>query len=147
VELGGGGPGLTTNSASVICHSTRKAANVEVMQSEVIWGCVYMFKIEEHIRGVEKICMDLRVKRLDLVGSAAREDFQPGRSDIDVLVEFEGLEKLFDRYFELKTRLEQQLGSQVDVIQEGAVKNPYIRKSLNRNRVRIYGSRSESVPL
>ena len=106
-----------------------------------------MFKIEEHIRGVEKICMDLRVKRLDLVGSAAREDFQPGRSDIDVLVEFEGLEKLFDRYFELKTRLEQQLGSQVDVIQEGAVKNPYIRKSLNRNRVRIYGSRSESVPL
>jgi predicted nucleotidyltransferase len=99
-----------------------------------------MFKLEEHINSVKKICKDLRVKRLDLVGSAARDDFQPGRSDIDVLVEFEGLEKLFDRYFELKTRLEQQLGSQVDVIQEGAVKNPYVRRSLNRNRVRIYGS-------
>ncbi len=99
-----------------------------------------MLKIEEHIRGVEQACKDLRVKRLDLVGSAARDDFQPGRSDIDVLVEFEGVEKLFDRYFDLKTRLEQQFGSQVDVIQEGAVKNPYIRRSLNRSRVRIYGS-------
>lgn len=103
-------------------------------------GRVYMFKIEGYIRGVEKICKDLRVKRLDLVGSAERDDFQPGRSDIDVLVEFEGLEKLFDRYFELKMRLEAQLGSQVDVIQEGAVKNPYIRRSLNRGKVRIYGS-------
>ncbi len=103
-------------------------------------GRVYMFRIEEYIRGVEKICKDLRVKRLDLVGSAARNDFQPGRSDIDVLVEFEGLEKLFDRYFELKMRLEEQLESQVDVIQEGAVKNPYIRRILNRDKVRIYGS-------
>ena len=103
-------------------------------------GRVHMIKIEECIRGVEKICKDLRVKHLDLVGSSARDDFQPGRSDVDVLVEFEGLEKLFDRYFELKMRLEEQLGSQVDVIQEGAVKNPYIRRSLNRDKVRIYGS-------
>ncbi|MBI5250344.1 MAG: nucleotidyltransferase domain-containing protein [Desulfomonile tiedjei] len=99
-----------------------------------------MFKIVDHKQVIEKICRDLRVKRLDLVGSASRGDFQLERSDIDVLVEFDGLDRLFDRYFELKIRLEQQLGRQVDVIQDSAVKNPYVRKSLNRDRMRIYGS-------
>jgi len=99
-----------------------------------------MFKVEGYKQVIEKICRDLRVKRLDLVGSASRDDFQSERSDIDVLVEFDGLDRLFDRYFELKIRLEEQLGRQVDVIQESAVKNPYVRRSLNRDKVRIYGS-------
>jgi predicted nucleotidyltransferase len=99
-----------------------------------------MFKVEGYKQVIEKICRDLRVKRLDLVGSASRDDFQSEQSDIDVLVEFDGLDRLFDRYFELKIRLEEQLGRQVDVIQDSAVKNPYVRRSLNRDRVRIYGS-------
>jgi predicted nucleotidyltransferase len=99
-----------------------------------------MFKIEDYKQAIEKICKDLRVKHLDLVGSASRDDFQSERSDMDVLVEFDGFDRLFDRYFELKIKLEKQLGRQVDVIQESAVKNPYVRKSLNRDRVRIYGS-------
>jgi hypothetical protein len=99
-----------------------------------------MFKIEDHKQVIEKICRDLRVKRLDLVGSVSRGEFQPERSDVDVVVEFDGLDRLFDRYFELKKRLESQLGREVDVIEDSAVKNPYVRKSLNRDKVRIYGS-------
>ncbi len=99
-----------------------------------------MFRIEDYRQAIEKICKDLRVKHLDLVGSASRSDFQPDKSDVDLLVEFDGIDKLFDRYFELKIKLEEQLGRQVDVIQESAVKNPYIKKSLNRDKVRIYGS-------
>jgi hypothetical protein len=98
-----------------------------------------MFNIENYKEVVEKICENLRVKHLDLVGSASREDFESERSDIDVLVEFDGMDQLFDRYFELKIRLEEQLGRQVDVIQESGVKNPYVRKSLNRDKVRLYG--------
>jgi len=99
-----------------------------------------MFNIEGYKQVIEKICGDLRVKHLDLVGSAVRGDFQSERSDIDVLVEFDGVDRLFDRYFELKIRLEKQLGRQVDVIQESGIKNPYVRKSLNRDKVRLYGS-------
>jgi len=99
-----------------------------------------MFKIEDYKQVIKKIYEDLRVRNLDLVGSASREDFQSERSDIDVLVEFIGSDRLFDRYFELKIRLEEQLGRQVDVIQESGVKNPYVRKSLNRDKVRLYAS-------
>jgi uncharacterized protein len=99
-----------------------------------------MIKLERHIETIKKICTDLRVKRLDLAGSAARDDFQPERSHVDVLVEFEGVDSLFDRYFELKERLEQELGRQVDVIQDSAVKNPYLRQSLDQDRVPIYES-------
>jgi len=99
-----------------------------------------MFKIEDHKQGIKKICRDLRVRRLDLVGSASRGEFEPERSDVDVLVQFDGLDRLFDRYFELKKRLERQLGREVDVIEENAVKNPYVRESLNRDKVRIYES-------
>ena len=59
-----------------------------------------MFRIEDYKQAIEKICKDLRVKHLDLVGSASRSDFQPEKSDIDLLVEFNGIDKLFDRYFE-----------------------------------------------
>ena len=99
-----------------------------------------MLNIVHHKQFIVKTCIDLRVRHLDLVGSATRDDFQSERSDVDVLVEFDGSEKLFDRYFALKQRLEQELGRRVDIIQDSAVKNPYVRESLNRDRVRIYGS-------
>lgn len=85
-----------------------------------------------------ELCRSLSVKRLELVGSAAREDFQSASSDIDVLIEFEGTESLFDRYFELKFGLERIFGRNVDVIQRGAIKNPHVRASLEQDRIAIY---------
>jgi predicted nucleotidyltransferase len=38
---------------------------------------------------IEAICRRFHVRRLDLFGSAARDDFDPARSDIDFLVEYE----------------------------------------------------------
>ena len=99
-----------------------------------------MFPINEYRDEVHKICRALGVKRLELVGSASRGDFQSDRSDIDVLVEFEGIERLFDRYFELKKQLEHSLGRRVDVIQHDAVRNPYVRQAIDRDKVQVYGA-------
>ena len=85
-----------------------------------------------------ELCQSLSVKRLELVGSAAREDFQPESSDIDVLVEFEGDHALFDRYFELKFGLERIFGRKVDVIQSGAITNPHLHASLQQDRMAVY---------
>ena len=89
---------------------------------------------------IADICKTLAIKRLDLIGSAVRDDFCPDRSDIDVLIEFEGNTDLFHRYFELKERLESLFGRKVDVIQKNAVKNPYVRETIARDRIPVYGS-------
>lgn len=85
-----------------------------------------------------ELCRALSVRRLELVGSAAREDFREESSDIDVLTEFEGNHALFDRYFDLKFGLEKIFDRKVDIIQSGAVKNPYIRASLEQDKMVIY---------
>jgi len=88
---------------------------------------------------IENICRELRLQRLDLIGSATRDDFSDG-SDMDVLVTFEGDENFFDRYFTLKERLEEIFQRKVDVIEERAIKNPFFRKTVNRDRVKVYGA-------
>lgn len=90
-------------------------------------------------KDVEEICKELSLRRLDIIGSAARDDFGE-KSDVDVLAIFEGDEHLFDRYFELKQRLEKLFSRKVDVIEERAIKNPYFKKTIERDRVKIYGA-------
>jgi uncharacterized protein len=95
--------------------------------------------VEEIRQRVQDICRELSLQRLDLIGSAARADLHE-QSDIDVLVRFGGDERLFDRYFELKERLEKLFGRPVDVIEERAIKNPYFRRSIDRDRINLYGT-------
>jgi predicted nucleotidyltransferase len=87
---------------------------------------------------IEKICRDLSLRKLDIIGSATRDDFSD-QSDVDVLVTFSGDENLFDRYFSLKERLEEVFKRKVDVIEERAIRNPFFRKAVNRDRVNVYG--------
>ena len=87
---------------------------------------------------IGKLCQSLAVRRLELVGSAARDDFRPESSDIDVLIEFQGDGALFDRYFNLKQGLEKIFGRKVDVIQNGAIRNPYLHQSIEQDRTVIY---------
>ena len=81
------------------------------------------------------------MKRLELFGSAARDDFDPGHSDFDFLVEFADPENgdPLQSYFGLKDALERLLGRPVDLVMPAAVKNPYILASINRDRQLVYG--------
>lgn len=98
-----------------------------------------MIDLELYRSQVEELCRRLRVRRLDLIGSAVRADFTPA-SDVDVLVDFDGDGGLFDRYFILKERLEAIFGRPVDVIEERALRNPYLIKTVERDRRTIYGA-------
>ncbi len=69
-------------------------------------------------------CRRHGVGRLDLFGSAAGKNFDPGRSDLDFVVAFERREpsNLFDRYFGLKENLENLFDREVDLVIEGALR-------------------------
>lgn len=88
------------------------------------------------------LCRRFHVRRLDLFGSAARGDFDAGRSDIDFLVEFDrnaGL-NAFDAYFGLKEALEELFGRSVDLVEAGAVRNPYLQASIDASRETVYAA-------
>lgn len=98
-----------------------------------------MINIEQFQKRIQNVCSDLSLQRLDIVGSAAREDFSPS-SDVDVVVSFGSDERLFGRYFDLKERLEAIFERPVDVIEERAIKNPYFRRMIEKDRIRVYGT-------
>ena len=52
-------------------------------------------------QAVSELCARFGVIRLDVFGSALRDDFRPGESDVDLLVEFAPMEPhdLADAYF------------------------------------------------
>jgi predicted nucleotidyltransferase len=92
---------------------------------------------------IGELCRRYGVRRLDVFGSAARgTDFDPARSDADFLVEFEPDNDLpfLQRYFGLQGALSHLLGRSVDLVEPGAVRNPYVRASIDRARELVYGA-------
>jgi predicted nucleotidyltransferase len=91
---------------------------------------------------IAELCARYGVARLDVFGSALRDDFHPGESDIDLLVEFgpmDGYAKAV-AYFDLLGELEQLLGVEVDLVMTGAVKNRYIARDIERTRQLLYAA-------
>lgn len=86
------------------------------------------------LRGHRSEWERLGVKSLALFGSAVREDLRPD-SDVDILVEFNG-PATFDRYIELKFRLEALLGRPVDLVTPRALK-PRLRPYVEREAIRV----------
>ena len=95
--------------------------------------------IESKRQEVAELCRSSGVKRLEVFGSAVRDDFDPARSDIDFLVEFDdSVPKTLSGYFDLKEALEALFGRPVDLVMPAAVRNPYVLASINRDRQCFY---------
>src|SRR5260370_27149260 len=79
--------------------------------------------IADKLPELERLCRLHGVRRLEAVGSAAREvDFDPARSDIDLLVEFEpGRLPTLSAFFRLRDAIETTFGRPVDLLMLEAV--------------------------
>jgi predicted nucleotidyltransferase len=98
--------------------------------------------IQSHGPQLRDLCQRYNVRRLDLFGSAARDDFDERRSDVDLLVEFVDLTvtNAADRYLGLMVDLEDLLGRPVDLVSATSIRNPYFREELQRTRVPLYAA-------
>jgi predicted nucleotidyltransferase len=96
--------------------------------------------VEKNIATVSELCKQHKVHNMYLFGSVLTERFSPD-SDIDFLVNFGrvSLPHYFDNYMGLKEKLEQLFDRPVDLVEEKAVKNPVLRRSIERNKKLIYG--------
>ncbi len=98
--------------------------------------------LESKLDDIVKACKRHGVTRLDAFGSALRNDFQPGQSDVDLLVELGPMEPYarVDAYFGLLEDLRAILGEQVDLVVSGAVKNRYIAHDIERTKQLLYAA-------
>ena len=89
---------------------------------------------------IRELCKTSKVKSLFAFGSVTRVDFNES-SDIDLVVDFDEKDplKYTDLYFGLKTKLENVLNRQVDLLEERGIRNQFFRKHLDDTKVKIYG--------
>jgi uncharacterized protein len=98
--------------------------------------------IVDHREALTELCRRFHVRSLFVFGSAARDDFDPDRSDVDLLVEFEPLPNgaYADAYFGLQEGLEALLGHETDLVTTSALRNPYVRADIERTRMLLYAA-------
>ena len=97
--------------------------------------------IDKNREALVELCRTHYVKRLDVFGSAATDDFDSS-SDIDFLVEFDEAvaRRRFDNYFELHRSLERLFARPIDLVEPGGLRNPYFIRQVNETRRQIYAS-------
>ncbi|MBI3777190.1 MAG: nucleotidyltransferase domain-containing protein [Gammaproteobacteria bacterium] len=98
--------------------------------------------INTHRKELDELCRLFQVRQLTLFGSAATDEFEPGRSDLDFLVEFQLLNPVrrADAYFGLLLALEDLFQCKVDLVEEGASQNPYFLRAVNQTRALLYAA-------
>jgi predicted nucleotidyltransferase len=96
--------------------------------------------IQDKIEALRKLCLKHRVERLDLFGSAARDDFDPETSDLDFLVTFEPMPPVehADSFFGLLDDLHHLFGRRIDLLEAEPIANPYLRESIEQSRKILY---------
>jgi predicted nucleotidyltransferase len=97
---------------------------------------------------LEGLCRQFHVARLELFGSAASGRFDDTRSDLDFLVTFEQpmtREEHADRYFGLLESLQDLFGRKIDLVEPGAIRNPYFREEVRATGVSLYEATGENV--
>jgi predicted nucleotidyltransferase len=85
-------------------------------------------------------CRRHQVLRMHLFGSALRDDFDPSRSDLDLLVEFQPIEPeaLVKAYFDLEGQLASITGQAVDLVMADAIRNPYVQREIEASKRLLY---------
>ena len=98
--------------------------------------------ITENRDKLADICRAHHVRHLSVFGSAAREDFDPATSDVDLLVEFDPLGELdyAPNYFDFLTHLDDLFGRKVDLVSDRYIHNPYFRKEVEKDKVLLYAA-------
>ncbi|PSR52305.1 nucleotidyltransferase [Adhaeribacter arboris] len=102
--------------------------------------------VEQNINSILELCQLHKVDRLSVFGSILSDKFH-AESDIDFLVKFGNvaLYSYFDNYMEFKESLENLLQRSVDLVEEQTIKNPILKKSIDRNKKLIYGREDRKV--
>ena len=86
------------------------------------------------------LCLKYHVKTLYAFGSVLTGRFS-NDSDVDMIVAFNDIpvEEYADNYFDFKFSLQDIFNRPIDLLEEQAIKNPYFKQNIDRNKLLLYG--------
>lgn len=89
---------------------------------------------------IAELCRRYGVARLEVFGSAVTDEFQPGKSDFDFLVELDSAApgSRAMRLIDFAESLEALLGAHVDLVNPHYIRNPYFAAEVERTRTPLY---------
>ena len=96
--------------------------------------------IDQNIEIIHDLCTRHKVARLFVFGSVITNRLKKN-SDIDLIVDFRDIDAYdyADNYFDLKFSLENLFNRNVDLLEDKAINNPYLRQSIDSTKQLIYG--------
>lgn len=96
---------------------------------------------ERNIEKIKVLCRKHKVRNLFVFGSVLSSKKFTDSSDVDFIVDFEqvDLNEYADNYFDLKSALEALLKRPVDLLENQAIQNPFLRQSIDSTKKLIYG--------
>ncbi len=89
---------------------------------------------------IQKLCEKHMVKSLYSFGSVNTSDFN-SFSDIDLVVDISSSDPLeyTENYFDLKSELELLFKRPIDLLENKAIKNPFLKKNIDNSKILVYG--------
>lgn len=99
-----------------------------------------MTYIDPYSVDIKKLCALYNVKTLYAFGSVVYDQLTD-KSDIDFIVDFDAIDikNYADNYFDFKFSLQEILKRPIDLIEEKAIRNPYFKQAVNKQRKLVYG--------
>lgn len=95
--------------------------------------------VDKNIEAVNDLCKKHKVKKLFAFGSVLTGKLKKS-SDIDLIVDFQDVDlySYADNYFDLKDSLEKLFNREVDLLEDKAINNPYLRQSIESSKQLIW---------
>lgn len=100
-----------------------------------------MLRIKEYENRLTDLCNNNEVvNKLYFFGSALTSRFDPGTSDIDILIETASLspEERGERLLTLWDNLEMLFNRKVDLLTTDSLRNPFLKKEVEQTKKLIY---------
>ena len=92
-------------------------------------------------RAIARLCEQFGVRSLAAFGSVLRPDFDPAKSDVDLVVTFKKVRGLSParQYFDFKAKLEALLRRPVDLVELTAMPDSRLKRIIERSKIQVYG--------
>ncbi len=97
-------------------------------------------EIENRKQKLIGLCDKYKVKRIYFFGSVVNGNFDPQKSDIDLLVEMEDLPPVEkgELLMNFWSDLENLFKRNVDIVTARNIKNPFLKKEIDKSKLLIY---------